>query len=102
MKKAMGKEVKAGKAGKATREVRFELAAQPGSKVFVAGSFNNWDPAANPLEKSMDGGSYQAAFRLPPGRHEYKFVVNGLWTIDTGNADWRLNRFGTLNSVLRV
>ena len=31
------------------RRVQFEIVAAPGSEVFVAGSFNGWDPTATPL-----------------------------------------------------
>jgi hypothetical protein len=32
------------------KKVLFELPAEPGSQVFVAGTFNNWNPTANPLK----------------------------------------------------
>ena len=38
------------------KKVRFELAAEPGSQVFVAGTFNNWNPTANPLKDDLSVG----------------------------------------------
>lgn len=84
------------------RSVWFELSAEPGSRVFVAGTFNNWNPTANPMKDNPDSGYYKAALRLPAGRHEYKFVVNGFWMVDPRCMDCAPNAYGSLNSVLHV
>lgn len=84
------------------KQVRFELVAEPGSQVFVAGTFNHWSPTANPLKDSSRGGRYKTALRLPPGQHEYKFVVNGTWCADPQCTDFVPNDTGTLNSVIHV
>jgi len=84
------------------KKVRFELSAEPGSQVFVAGTFNNWNPTANPLKDNPNSGHFKAALRVPTGTHEYKFVVNGAWSIDPKCPAWALNPFGGLNSVLHV
>ena len=80
----------------------FELAAEPGRHVFVAGTFNGWDPAANPMMDNPDAGRYKAAIRLPPGRHEYKFVVDGEWRDDPACAETVANGQGTANCVVTV
>lgn len=82
--------------------VRFALSEAPGSRVFVAGTFNNWNPTANPLKDDPASGHFKAALPIPTGTHEYKFVVNGVWTIDPKCADWAPNCYGGLNSVLQV
>jgi 1,4-alpha-glucan branching enzyme len=84
------------------RNVRFELSAEPGSQVFVAGTFNNWNPTANPLKDNPDSGHFKAVVRVPTGTHEYKFVVNGVWTADPECPDWAPSGCGSLNSVLHV
>ncbi len=84
------------------KKVRFELAAEPGSQVFVAGTFNNWSPTANALKDNPDSGHYKTALRVPAGIHEYKFVVNGVWSSDPKCLDWTPNDCGSLNSVLDV
>ena len=84
------------------KRVRFELSAKPGSKVFVAGSFNKWNPTANPLKDNPDSGHYKGVLLVPAGAHEYKFVVNGIWTVDPKCTDWIENAYGSMNSVLRV
>ena len=80
----------------------FQLSAEPGSQVFVAGTFNNWNPTANLLKDHRDRGHFKTAFSVPPGTHEYKFVVNGAWTADPKCPDWVPNDCGSLNSVLHV
>ena len=84
------------------RRVRFALSAEPGSQVFVAGTFNSWNPAANPLKDNPGSGHFKTGLRVPTGTHEYKFVVNGVWTADPKCPDWAPNGYGSLNSVLHV
>ena len=84
------------------KRVRFELSAEPGSQVFFAGTFNNWNPTANPLEDNPGSGHCKATLRIPAGKREYKFVVNGVWPVDQKCADGTPNGYGSLNSVLHV
>ena len=84
------------------RSVLFEIRAEPGSQVFVAGTFNSWDPTANPLKENPDSGHFKSTLRLPAGTHEYKFVVNGVWSADPKCHAWVPNGIGSLNSVLHV
>ena len=88
--------------GKNGKFVHFELEAEPGRQVFVAGTFNGWDPTANPLMDNPDSGHYQAALRLPPGRHEYKFVITGEWLVDPKCPVCVENGQGAANSVIIV
>lgn len=84
------------------KTVRFELQAKPGSKVYVAGTFNDWNPTATPLKDNPDGGHFKASLSIPPGTHEYRFVVDGDWVTDPGCPDCVENPYHSLNSVLRV
>jgi 1,4-alpha-glucan branching enzyme len=65
------------------RWIKFECHADPGSEVFIAGTFNNWKPSG--LHKLRDGnrdGTFGTLLKLRRGRHEYKFLVNGQWASD--------------------
>ena len=84
------------------KRVRFQVNADPGAEVFVAGTFNSWNPQEFRLKSNGDDTVYVGVVPVTPGEHEYKFVVNGQWMPDPNNADWRPNDFGSLNSVLRV
>ena len=90
-----------GKPGNRGLTFRFHATSQ--AEVFVAGTFNGWDPSLHPLRPSASGnGLLQATLLLPPGRHEYKFIVNGAWQADPECSECTLNPFGTLNSVVEV
>jgi 1,4-alpha-glucan branching enzyme len=85
------------------RKVLFKLTAPPGSLVFVAGTFNKWDPKANPLKAgSAQGGTYSASILLLPGRYEYKFIVNSDWQVDPNCRETVDNKLGSKNSVLVI
>ena len=83
------------------KKVKFHVQADPGAAVFVAGSFNNWDPASYKMKQNGDR-FYEASVVLPAGKHEYKFLVNGVWQTDPDCPTWVANSFGTLNSVMDV
>ncbi len=85
-----------------TQRVTFSVRAEAGSKVFVAGSFNNWNPTAKEMADKKGDGVYAVTLSLPPGVHQYKFVVDGTWCADPECADWVQNEHGTLNSVKHV
>jgi 1,4-alpha-glucan branching enzyme len=85
-----------------TKKVHFRLRAEPGSAVFVAGSFNDWNPNRHRLEDATGTGDYRATLGLKPGRFEYKFVSDGVWCVDPECPDWARNNYGSLNSVLTV
>ena len=82
--------------------VHFEISAEQGSQVFVAGTFNDWDLAAHPLNHDPDAGVFRLTLHLAAGKHEYKFVVNGVWHTDAKCPSWVPNAYGTLNSVIHV
>jgi 1,4-alpha-glucan branching enzyme len=83
------------------RKVKFQKKAESGSRVFLVGTFNNWDPKAIRL-RNTGNGSYERTVSLCPGRYEYKFLVNDTWQIDEDCRQWAPNNFGSLNSVIEV
>ncbi|MDD5704586.1 MAG: glycogen-binding domain-containing protein [Kiritimatiellae bacterium] len=84
------------------KQVCFRIAAEAGSKVYVAGSFNGWNTTQYPLQADAASGQYTATVALLPGRYEYKFLVNGEWQVDSANPEWSPNDLGSLNSVVTV
>ncbi len=82
------------------KPVEFKL-NKPGAKeVALAGTFNGWDLKRTPMRKEADG--WRTTLWLPPGRYEYKFVVDGQWMSDPREQDSAPNSFGGTNSVLMV
>jgi len=82
------------------KRVNFKIKAGKGKKVFVAGTFNGWNPEQNRLK--LRDGYYSTGILLTTGKHEYKFVVDGAWLSDPENREWVPNEHGTLNSVVTV
>jgi 1,4-alpha-glucan branching enzyme len=86
----------------------FSCHAPKAGVVCVAGTFNGWDPAATPMIKDAKY-NWDVAVVLPPGHHEFKFVVDGTWCCEPGcdgaNHDCPRgvpNSFGTINRVIEV
>jgi Glycogen recognition site of AMP-activated protein kinase/Carbohydrate-binding module 48 (Isoamylase N-terminal domain) len=67
------------------------------NKVMLAGTFNKWDPD-NLAMKRTDSG-WVAEVKLLPGKHWYKFIVDGEWTIDNDNRLNENDGRGNTNSV---
>ena len=70
-------------------------------QVCVAGSFNDWHPTVTPMIR-LDDGQWAKELALPPGRYEYRFVVDGEWVDDPAAMELIPNSFGTANAVLVV
>jgi 1,4-alpha-glucan branching enzyme len=84
------------------RDHEFVLEGHAGAKeVFVTGSFADWNPSAQRMNKDADG-VWRATLRLRDGKHLYKFVVDGNWIADPGNPDGENDGFGGTNSVLVI
>ena len=84
----------------AGKRVKFEIQAEAESEVYVAGTFNAWNVKQNRLQGK--GDVYSATLLLPKGRHEYKFVINGVWCVDPKCQEWAPNDCGSLNSVVII
>jgi hypothetical protein len=85
----------------AMRPVRFQFDAPGAQHVCVAGSFNNWSSTAHPLIQEASG-SWTRVLDLPPGRHEYRFVVDGRWCDDPRTTELVPNPYGGFNAVAVV
>ena len=86
----------------AAKRIEFRLHKPPGRTVAVAGTFNAWNPLATPLVDESGDGHYKAIVDVPPGRHEYRFVVDGKWHIDPNCAESVRNGYGSVNSIIVV
>ncbi len=84
------------------KRVVLTVRTTPGADVYVAGTFNDWNPEKKQLLDKDGSGNYSGILMLPPGDYEYKFKVNDDWYIDPGNPNFAPNALGTLNSVLTV
>ena len=93
------------------RSIQIRCEAPWAGSVAVAGTFNQWNTLANPLKKDKKG-AWTTTLKLPPGRYEHKFFIDGRWCCYPGCCDEPFpkcpenecvpNEFGTANRVLTV
>lgn len=86
----------AGEITGANRLAVFPLAKE----VSVVGTFKGWSPRSDLLQ--LTGDRWQAQVPVEPGRHEYKFWVDGEWLPDPANPLLRVDDHGHTNSLLQV
>lgn len=77
------------------------LKAPAAKSVAVTGSFCNWVPQGHPLKHDHQG-VWKATLNLPPGRYEYRMLVDGQWYDDPSCPERVPNPFGTENCVFRI
>jgi 1,4-alpha-glucan branching enzyme len=65
------------------------------------GDSNNWNARKHPM-KSNENGMWNKSVVIPPGRYEYKFLVDRQWKEDPQNDQTCLNSFGTYNNVFNL
>ena len=83
------------------KRVAFALFAPKAGAVSVAGEFTGWEKQPAPLKK-LKSGLWKTTVSLPPGIHEYRFLVDGQWRDDPECAARVPNPFGAENCVRTV
>ncbi len=74
-------------------QVEFLFRDTPGRRVYVAGSFSNWDPYRHRMQE-VEPGVYRARLSLREGEHFYHFVSNGRRHTDPLNPGRSYRRDG--------
>jgi len=70
------------------------------SIVALAGSFNKWNQSEYILAR--EGDEWICRVDLEPGKHAYKFIVDGNWLLDPANPNTEDDDYGVKNSVIIV
>jgi len=83
------------------RRVTFLFESSDAKEVILVGNFNNWNARKHPM-KSNENGMWNKSVVIPPGRYEYKFLVDRQWEEDPQNDQTCLNCFGTYNNVFNL
>jgi hypothetical protein len=79
----------------------FKLKGYPDALVVaLAGSFNNWNQSQ--FICGRDGEEWICRIDLEPGKHAYKFIVDGNWLLDPANPNTEDDDYGVKNSVVIV
>ncbi|MDP2645035.1 MAG: isoamylase early set domain-containing protein [Desulfobacterales bacterium] len=81
------------------KRVSFSFESADAGEVFLMGDFNNWNPKTHPMKREGNG-IWDQSLMIPPGKYEYKFMVDGCWMEDPCNDQRCPNCFGTYNSVI--
>ena len=91
------------RAGRASPSQRVHIEFHDGQahEVCIAGTFNDWRPATAPMVNVVPG-EWVKELTLPPGRYEYRFVVDGQWRTDPAASECVPNGYGDCNCVLVV
>ena len=83
------------------KQVTFTLKGHNSAKkAILSGSFNNWNEEAMKMIKTREGWKY--TLELPPGKHFYKFIVDGEWMLDPENILQERFKDSVTNSVLVI
>ena len=83
------------------KRVSFSIEAPIAEEVILMGDFNKWDTKTHPM-KNDGNGSWNKTVIIPPGKYEYKFLIDGKWSQDPRNNQTCPNCFGTVNSILNL
>ena len=68
-------------AHKTLRAVNFICSSLQARSVSLVGDFNQWNPAANIMQKSQDG-AWTLRVELRHGHHRYAFLADGQLMLD--------------------
>jgi hypothetical protein len=68
--------------------------------VALAGSFNDWNQSQFICGREAD--EWVCRIDLEPGKHAYKFIVDGNWLLDPANPNTEDDDYGVKNSVIVV
>ncbi len=81
--------------------VNFVYVGEPGKKISVAGSFNNWDPFMYFMEETSSG-IYEINLPLPHGTHIYSYFLGTNMYADNTNPEHYYDEEGRMASVIKL
>ncbi len=82
-------------------ETEFCYHAPNARQVFLAGSFNDWNPESLLMQRDAEG-NWRLRLPLAPGHHEYRFIADGVWSDDPHACAYKPNPWGWCNCVVEV
>jgi 1,4-alpha-glucan branching enzyme len=82
--------------------MRFALAHPDARSVALAGSFNDWSTTSHRMVRGSSG-IWTIVVALPPGEHQFMFVVNDVeWITPPAAEDFADDGFGKRNGIVVV
>ena len=82
--------------------VRFTFDAPGARRVALVGDFDAWSPSGRPMRRSADGRTWELSVALPPGRHAFAYLVDGILRVDPNAARAVEDDFGVPSSVIVI
>ncbi len=83
--------------------VELSLHLPEARQVAVIGDFNRWSPKDSEMAFDAERGLWTISLRLPQGRHEYAFLVDGRQVLPDPRAVLsKDDGFGNVNSILVI
>jgi len=83
------------------QKVTFSFSAPAAKSVLLAGDFTGWQQAPVSFKKDKNG-LWKTTITLPPGKYEYRVLVDGQWRDDPQCPHRHPNQFGGMNCVCIV
>ncbi len=83
------------------QKVTFSYTDPQARSVLLAGDFTGWQQAPLSLKRSK-AGVWKKTISLPPGKYEYRLLVDGQWQDDPHCPNRQPNQFGGQNCVCIV
>lgn len=83
------------------KQQTFRITAPSAVSVQLVGDFTHWQECPINMQKEADG-VWQATAELQPGKHHYRFLVDGQWRDDPECALQVPNPYGSQDSVRQV
>ncbi len=85
----------------ASHAIVFKFNHPSAREVLLVAEFTEWEK--NPVALTQDDkGAWQITMPLPPGKHRYRYLVDGEWHDDPHAVAWLPNPFGTWDCVVEV
>lgn len=84
------------------RETTFIMVNPSAKSMAVVGQFNDWDATATPMTFDPVHGAWAVTVPLPPGRHEFQYVIDGARRANDPTLPQVASDFGSPNSVITI
>lgn len=83
------------------RRVQFRIYNPDARFISLVGDFNHWNPEHDLLRKGKDG-IWRVTKRLTPGRHRYRYLIDGNAAVDLYNENSSSDDAGDLCSLIEI
>lgn len=84
-----------------TQKQTFSFSDHAAQRVELAGDFTQWQKHPISMQK-RGSGIWSASIKLEPGRHHYRFIVDGQWRDDPQCEIFVPNPYGGRDAVREV